>query len=91
MTTVTRSVLLLLLVLTPGRGASQSNAPSLAFTHVTVIDGTGAPARADMTAVVADGRIADLAQRQAAEERPAPLLARWVSIQPWPAEPSRCR
>ena len=61
MRTAIRSwVALVLLVLTPGRSASQPAAPSLAFTHVTVIDGTGAPARAGMTAVVTGGRIADL-------------------------------
>lgn len=51
---------LVLLVLTPGRSAGQPAAPSLVFTHVTVIDGTGAPARAGMTAVVTGGRIAGL-------------------------------
>lgn len=35
-------------------------APSLAFTHVAVVDGTGAPARKDMTVLVQDGRIAAL-------------------------------
>lgn len=32
--------------------------PVIAFTHVQVVDGTGAPARADQTVVVRDGRIA---------------------------------
>jgi len=34
------------------------NAPVVALTHVKVIDGTGAPARADQTIVIRDGRIA---------------------------------
>lgn len=57
---VIRPALLLLFVVIPGRGVSQPNAPSLVFTHLTVIDGTGAPAQTDMTAVVTDRRIADL-------------------------------
>src|SRR5215472_17131075 len=31
--------------------------PEVAFTHVTLIDGTGAPARSDMTVVVRDSTI----------------------------------
>lgn len=46
--------------------AAQSNRPappkSLAITHVTVIDATGAPARPEMTVLIADGRIAALGQ-----------------------------
>src|ERR1041385_5810410 len=34
--------------------------PGVAITHVRVIDGTGAPARADQTLVITDGRIAAL-------------------------------
>jgi imidazolonepropionase-like amidohydrolase len=41
----------------------------LAITHVTVIDATGAPARPDMTVVIADGRIAALGKT--ADVRPA--------------------
>jgi imidazolonepropionase-like amidohydrolase len=33
------------------------SAPSIAFIHVRLIDGTGAPARTDQTVLVADGRI----------------------------------
>jgi len=33
------------------------DAPTVALTHVRVIDGTGAPARADQTILIADGRI----------------------------------
>ncbi|MGH9845849.1 MAG: amidohydrolase family protein [Blastocatellia bacterium] len=39
---------------------SQSQAPPLVFTHVTVIDATGAPARPDMTVVIANDRITEL-------------------------------
>ena len=34
------------------------DAPVVALTHVRVIDGTGAPARADQTVVIRDGYIA---------------------------------
>ncbi len=34
------------------------DAPSVAITHVRVIDGTGAPVRADQTVLIEDGRIA---------------------------------
>jgi imidazolonepropionase-like amidohydrolase len=34
------------------------HAPVVALTHVQVVDGTGAPPRADQTVVIADGRIA---------------------------------
>lgn len=35
-------------------------AHSLAITHVTVIDATGAPAKPDMTVIVSDGRISEI-------------------------------
>jgi enamidase len=34
-----------------------TNAPTIALTHVRVIDGTGAPARGDQTVVIRDGQI----------------------------------
>jgi imidazolonepropionase-like amidohydrolase len=37
------------------------NAPVVALTHANVIDGTGAPARADQTLILRDGNIAELA------------------------------
>ena len=44
-----------------GSFAAWGSSPStLAITHVTVIDVTGAPPQADMTVVVRDGRIVDL-------------------------------
>jgi imidazolonepropionase-like amidohydrolase len=38
----------------------QVDTPTVALTHVRVIDGTGAPARPDQTIVIRDGRIASL-------------------------------
>ena len=38
----------------------KEDAPTIALTHVRVIDGTGAPARADQTLVIANGKIAAL-------------------------------
>jgi imidazolonepropionase-like amidohydrolase len=50
-----------LLLLAAGLAVSGENPGSaLAFTHVTVIDATGAPARPDMTVVVVDKRIVGL-------------------------------
>jgi len=39
---------------------AQTKSKPLVFTHVTVIDATGADAQSDMVVVVADGRIADI-------------------------------
>jgi len=38
----------------------KEDAPTIVLTHVRVIDGTGAPARADQTLVIANGKIAAL-------------------------------
>ena len=38
----------------------KENAATIALTHARVIDGTGAPARADQTLIIADGKIAAL-------------------------------
>ena len=38
----------------------KENAATIALTHVRVIDGTGAPARADQTLIITDGKIAAL-------------------------------
>jgi len=38
----------------------KEGAPTIALTHVRIIDGTGAPARADQTLVIANGKIAAL-------------------------------
>ena len=39
----------------------KESAPVIALTHVRVIDGTGAPARADQTLIISNGKIAALA------------------------------
>ena len=39
---------------------AQTKSQSIVFTHVTVIDATGADAQSDMVVLVADGRIADI-------------------------------
>lgn len=56
------AVLLLALLLLPLIGTAQTTPDSrpLVFTHVTVIDATGAPAQPDMTAVIINGRITAL-------------------------------
>src|ERR1044071_8793977 len=36
------------------------DAPVVALTHVTVIDGTGAPRKSDQTIIIRDGKIADV-------------------------------
>jgi enamidase len=43
---------------TAAKAFVQIDSPSVALTHVRVIDGTGAPARADQTIVIRDGTIA---------------------------------
>ena len=52
-------LLLLLLIALPARPASQAPRP-LVFTHVTVIDMTGAPPSPDMTVVISGDRITEL-------------------------------
>lgn len=39
---------------------TQSFGPKIAFTHVTIIDATGAPAKPDMTVILSAGRIAEI-------------------------------
>jgi len=51
-------------VLTPAQ-SGQSGVPSLALLHVTVIDGTGAPPKPDMTVIIAGYRIAEIAKSNA--------------------------
>jgi predicted amidohydrolase len=54
-------VCLLLVLLWPGPPVfAQSAQPPLAFIHVTVIDGTGAPPRSDMSVIVTGDRITGL-------------------------------
>lgn len=56
-----KTLALLLLLLLPtlilGQSKPTSKLKPIVFTHVTVIDATGAPAKPDMSVVVADGRI----------------------------------
>ncbi len=52
-------------------GSEMPAPPALVFTHVTVIDATGAPPRPGMTVVVADGRIRALG-RDGEVPRPDP-------------------
>jgi imidazolonepropionase-like amidohydrolase len=41
----------------PARPATLTAAPTLAITHISVIDATGAPTRTDQTVLIGDGRI----------------------------------
>ena len=56
--------LLLIAVMTPARSAAQApphtGVSIIALTHVTVIDGTGAPPKSDVTLVLTGYRIADI-------------------------------
>ncbi len=58
------ALLFLLVCLLPlevfGRQEAGSGQTALVFTHVTVIDATGAPAKPDMTVVIKGGRISAL-------------------------------
>src|SRR5258705_7672420 len=56
-------LLLILLPLVPLAQSHQNSRPKpFVFTHVTVIDGTGAPAKPDMTVVIIGNRIAALGE-----------------------------
>ena len=50
----------LILILMTIIATAQTKSKPVVFTHVTVIDATGADAQSDMVVVVADGRIADI-------------------------------
>ena len=54
------SLILFCSSLLPAQQTKISNSQVLVFTHVTVIDATGAEAKPDMTVVIRDGRIAAL-------------------------------
>jgi imidazolonepropionase-like amidohydrolase len=60
MTNILASLLFLLLMLPAVLPDKPAQAKYLAFTHVTVIDATGAPAKPDMTILIKEGRIAAL-------------------------------
>jgi hypothetical protein len=53
-------LLALILISTPIIATAQTKLKPLVFTHVNVIDATGARAQSDMAVVVAGGRIADI-------------------------------
>jgi len=57
---VRRSLLLLSLLSAPALAHAGGPPGSLALTHATVIDATGAPAKQDMTLVITGDRIAAL-------------------------------
>src|SRR5215469_672199 len=50
------------------------DAPTIALTHVRVIDGTGAPAKADQTVVVSQGKIAAITDAGIAPPKDAQIL-----------------
>ena len=58
--TATLFLILASTALSFGQGVPTADQTPFAFTHVTVIDATGAPAKPDMTVVVSGGRITDL-------------------------------
>jgi imidazolonepropionase-like amidohydrolase len=53
------------------------NAPTVALTHVRVIDGTGSPAREDQTILVSDGKIQSVSDASSAK---APASAQVVDL-----------
>ena len=59
----------------PARAFVKIDSPALAFTHIRVIDGTGAPARDDQTVIVRDGKIRTVGSAGAV---PAPAGARVI-------------
>jgi imidazolonepropionase-like amidohydrolase len=71
------TLLVLMSLMLGGNGFGQSRAPAktLVLRNVTVIDGTGAAARSDMTVLVRDGRIAKIGK---ASEVVAPEAAQVV-------------
>ena len=73
---LTGAVVLFVALVAAVRGAPQTDAP-LVLSGVTLIDGTGAPARAGMTIVVRDGLIADI---YPTGSRPSPPGARDLDV-----------
>jgi imidazolonepropionase-like amidohydrolase len=53
------------------------DSPTVALTHVRVIDGTGAPARDDQTVVMSDGKISSITDSAS----PAPKDAKVLELQ----------
>ena len=63
----------------PGKAVQpfvQVNAPVVALTHVRVIDGTGAPARANQTVLIENGKIAAVG----ADDMPIPAGAKRIDL-----------
>ncbi len=52
------------------------NADVVAITHVRVIDGTGAPARADQTLILKDGNISAMGPSASTPTAPSPRCCR---------------
>ena len=63
-----RLLLLLLLLALPGRPSAQAP-PPLVFTHVTIIDTTGAPPSPGMTVVISGDRITELGKSGTVQTR----------------------
>ena len=63
----------------PGKAVQpfvQVNAPVVALTHVRVIDGTGAPARANQTILIENGKIAAVGD----DDMPIPVGAKRIDL-----------
>jgi len=58
-------VVLSIALLAPAQSIQQSRALFLALMHVTIIDGTGAPPKPDMTILIAGYRIVDIGKKDA--------------------------
>src|SRR5262245_1647213 len=58
--TLAFAAILVVAALKFGQARQRTQPKSLVFTHVTVIDATGAPAKADMTVVIGGDRITGL-------------------------------
>ena len=63
------------------RGFLAVDTPLVALTHVTVIDGTGAPSRADQTILLRDGRIQSVGASSAVA---IPAAARVIDLRAIP-------
>src|ERR1700743_2792427 len=50
------------------------DAPTVALTHIRVIDGTGAPARADQNVILSQGKIVSITDASAAPPKDAQVL-----------------
>lgn len=71
------SAILIMIAIGGAPGVARGQSPALAFDHVTVIDGTGAPPRQHMTVVLSDGRIKGLFP---SGTRPLPAGAKVIDL-----------